>query len=96
LVVLPKGQGILSSSLTVYLEDDTGQSIPDVEIKLLNTSKNILKTQSTDNNGIAVFNKLKDGNYYVRINKQTGYHIFDDKPVAVNGDTDDTVVLELE
>jgi len=78
------------------LEDDLGQSIPDVEIKLLNTSKQILKTIHTSLSGVAVFFNLKSGDYFVRINKQNGYNAFSDTPVSVDGDSDITVVLEHE
>ena len=96
MLVLPNGQGALKSSLTISLEDDSGQSIPDIEIKLLNTSKQILKTINTSISGVVVFSNLKPGDYFVRINKQTGYKAFNDTPVSVDGDSDISVVLELE
>lgn len=90
---LPEGQG--DSSLTIHLLNDEEDIIPDIEIKILNTSKKILNTSLTDSSGTVIFN-LKEGDYFVRINKQTGYKTFNDQPVTINGNTSINIVLELE
>lgn len=92
--LLPEGQGSLS--LIIYLKDDEGILIPDIEIKLLNTSKKIIETSSTSNSGIVTFNSLTSGDYYIRINKQSGYKVFADLAVTVSGNAEKTVVLERE
>ncbi|MDR3063264.1 MAG: DUF5309 family protein [Methanobrevibacter sp.] len=84
------------SNLTVPLTDDEDNPLDNIEVKLLNSSKNIIQTQTTNAEGIAVFAEISNGDYFIRINKQTGYEIFDDKPVTVNGDTTEPVVLTIE
>lgn len=96
-MILPEGQGNPDSfKLKVNLKDDEGTILPDVEIKLLNNSKNILETQLTNNNGIVTFNNLEANGYFVRINKQSGYKIFEDAPVSVTNNTEISLVLEIE
>lgn len=82
--------------MTVYLTDDSSNILENIEIKLLNKSKNIIKTKNTDSAGSVKFTRLNSGNYYIRINKQAGFKVFTDKLVSVDGATIENLVLELE
>ena len=89
-VELTETNELIVGQLKIVKTDENNNKIKDATFEILDSDKNVIQTVTTDENGVAVTDRLKNGTYYYRETKTPDIYVLDntEHEFTMNNNTD--------